>query len=625
MFLALSHPARLIRNPWLTCIVAVWIVAGCATPTQHRTEANETAAEIIGQQQTMALGRTEPFWIETPADTLRRRLLAVQKLMTSGPSSIGSDRLHRPEFWPEKGVAREPFELEPVVGPFGTEKPLKLSLVDALKIGARNSRAYQSQKEIVFLTALDYDLEIDDFRNTYTGLIDALVSADEPGETGLDVGIDTSISRKFESGAILTGRLAVDLVKLLSDSEEGSVGLIADATVTVPLLRGAGRHIVTEPMKQAERDVVYEIWGFERFKRVFVVQIADQYLRVLQDLDRILNEENNYRRQVVSVRRARRLAQAGRLNKIQLDQARQAELEARQNWILAQLRYERSLDRFKLTLGLPSDARIELDRGELNRLADSARRALGGADTEGTPEQPVGADDAIVLQGFSRAGAGAYELPEPKAVRLALDNRLDLLTNHGRVYDSQRSVVVAANALEAGLELVGSVQSGESRSIATADLSGAKLRFDQGAYAVCANIELPWERTAERNAYRQSYINLERAVRNVQELEDQIKLDVRDRLRTLVDARESYKIQNQSVLLAEQRVKSNKMFLDAGRGNVQIRDVLEAEDALLNAQNGLTAALVGYRVAELQLQSDLGLLRVDETGLWEEFDPASLE
>jgi outer membrane protein TolC len=110
-------------------------------------------------------------------------------------------------------------------------------------------------------------------------------------------------------------------------------------------------------------------------------------------------------------------------------------------------------------------------------------------------------------------------------------------------------------------------------------------------------------------------------VRNVQILEDRIKLGVRQRLRDLLESRESLKIQAKSVLLAEKRVKSTELFLQAGRGQIQIRDLLDAQDDLLVAQNALTLAAVNYRIAELQLQSDMGLLKIDEKGLWREYSP----
>ena len=63
------------------------------------------------------------------------------------------------------------------------------------------------------------------------------------------------------------------------------------------------------------------------------------------------------------------------------------------------------------------------------------------------------------------------------------------------------------------------------------------------------------------------------------------------------------------------------MFLEAEREGVQIRDVLEAEESLVSAQNDLTSALVNYRVAELELQLDMDVLEVSEKGLWREYRP----
>ena len=60
-------------------------------------------------------------------------------------------------------------------------------------------------------------------------------------------------------------------------------------------LRGSGAHIVTEPLTQAERDVLYTIWEFERFKRTFAVNVASEYYAVLQALDQIDNEEKKIR------------------------------------------------------------------------------------------------------------------------------------------------------------------------------------------------------------------------------------------------------------------------------------------------------------------------------------------
>jgi outer membrane protein TolC len=132
-------------------------------------------------------------------------------------------------------------------------------------------------------------------------------------------------------------------------------------------------------------------------------------------------------------------------------------------------------------------------------------------------------------------------------------------------------------------------------------------------------LDLPFERTAEAVTYRNRFIQLEQAVREVQRLEDTLKTEIRSRLRELFEARQTLFIQAQAVALAEKRVKSISLFMEAGRA--ETRDLLEAQDALLAAQNNLTAARVNYRIAELEIQRDMGVLMVTDTGLWQEYSP----
>ena len=163
---------------------------------------------------------------------------------------------------------------------------------------------------------------------------------------------------------------------------------------------------------------------------------------------------------------------------------------------------------------------------------------------------------------------------------------------------------MTADALRAGLTLTGTAAYGERRGIGSADLDDADFDLTRGIYSAGLLLDLPWERTREQNIYRESYIALERSVRDVQDLEDQIKLQVRNRLRTLLQTRESYQIQSRAVELARQRVDSAALFLEAGRA--QVRDVLDAQDDYVSAQNDRIAALVDYRIAELELQRDMG-------------------
>ncbi len=605
--------------------VMVWLIAAGCQPSHYRKQKDEAAADIITQKQQEALGRTEPFSITRPSSIFRRRLLEDQNLPYVGPASLGSDQLEPIPHWPKDDYLKEQQALT-TEGKLDPNTPVTLTLLQSLEIGARNSFDYQSRKEDVFRSALSLDLERNEFRTIFNSQMNSQLTTDTRGPdtvTGTVNSADAGVSRKLENGMDVSSALAVDLANLLTMNQASSLGLVADASVSVPLLRGSGKHIVTEPLTQAERNVIYAIWDFERFKKQFAVQVASNYLSVLSQLDTMKNSEDDYRSRIASARRSRRLADAGRIKEIQVDQAAQEELQARRRWIAAQQQYQRQLDSFKTLLGLPADAKINLDPNDLKILtAPSLELIKNIAQKEENryDSQTPPADAPINLVPPTHEGAGPLELEEEVALQLAFDNRLDLWIAQGRVFDAQRAVVVAADALGAELTLFGSANWGESRSsVGSAVQDDAKLRLDDGTYSALLTLDLPLERTREAINYRNSYIKLESSLRDTQSLEDDIKLQIRNELRDMLELRENLAIQVQSVFVAEKRVNSVNLFLEAGRA--EIRDLVDAQDALLAAQISLTSAVVDYRVAELQIQRDMGVLQVNENGIWQEYTP----
>lgn len=587
------------------------------------------ATEILDEAWPRVIGHNEQFTISPAEQTLRRRLLLEQRLPVSAPASAGSGDDRFIEQWPDEGYTedRSAGYDQDSESTFSADNPLRINLKEALQVAAFHSRNYQSQKESVYQTALRLDLQRDAFRNTWSGVVDSVVSAslNQNGETnGVVNSGSLDVTRQFQNGMRFTGSLAVDLVNLLSGGNDSSRGLTLDTSLEIPLLRGSGQFVVTEPLTQAERDVVYSIYDFERFKRTFAVQVASSYLSVLQQQDRVRNAVANYERVVASTRRARRLADAGRLPEIQVDQSVQDELRARNSWISAQQSYERALDGFKLTLGLPTDAYIELDRGEFDVLLNLPRfeRYLR-PQSEGEIIEVPPADAPVVVDPPTNVDAGPFELKEEDAILISLLNRLDLRVAIGEIVDSQRGVAIAADNLRADVTLLGRSSLGESRSLGSAAQEDAELRTDRGFYSLLLGIDLPLERTSERNSYRNALIAYEQTIRDLQNAEDSVKLDVRNTLRDLLEARESIKIQAEAVRVAQRRVDSTNLFLQAGRA--EIRDLLEAQNDLNSAQDSLTDAVVNYRIGELELQRDMGVLQVSGEGLWNEFDPDTVD
>ena len=283
--------------------------------------------------------------------------------------------------------------------------------------------------------------------------------------------------------------------------------------------------------------------------------------------------------QVESKWRLDMYAQAGLVDRFDVDEAEQSMLRAENNWVSAQQRYEQALDQYKVRLAVPTDADIKLDPNEL---------------------------EALKNIGISEPN---YALDV--AVETALARRLDLSNSADRVDDAERKVVVAADNLGVELNLVGSASVGSTEST-----DFTRLQFHQGTYGLGLEADLPFDRKAERNAYRESLIAFTQQQRAYQTDVDEVKLDVRDAYRSLREQAESYRIQKLSLDLAKKRVESNEMLLDAGR--ITVRLLLDSQNALVDAQNNYTGALVNHTIAKLNFFSAIGVLQVKPDGMWEQ-------
>ncbi len=608
----------------LAAIAWLGSVTGCRTPTQWRDEADRTAHEALTRTRQQEFGLEEPFQVEPASDTFRRRLIETQDLPVAAALSADPSQLPEVPHWEPSWRRLREDSPPKVADTVATDSGPVLTLTDALQLAAHGNRDYQARKESLFLTALELDLEQERFRTTLAGMLAGRYELSQAGdETESATGVESSgsASRLLRTGAAITAALTADLVNMLSPARASAYGLRFDSSISIPLGRGAGRHIVMEPLTQAQRDLVMAVWEFEHFKNEFAVDVATRYFNVLAAGDQVRNATENHRRLETNARRARRMAEAGRLPEIQVDQAIQEALRASSRSVAAVRRHADVIDQFKVFLGVPPDAQLQLDRNELDKLVADVGGVPAGTNSEDEQSELIfDPDETAVESALDALPEGIDEplLAEAEAIALALEHRLDLQADLSRVEDAQRRVIVAADALGAEITLSADATFGEGRSPMGADRGDAQLRFDEGRYSSLLRIDLPLQRTAERNALRRSLINLEQAVRRLQATEDRVKLEVRGDLRALQQALENLAIQTEAIRISRRRVRGSDLFLDAGRA--AIRDVLEAQDALFQAQNDYTDAVVDYRLRTLGFQRNLGLLTVDADGLWTEWE-----
>lgn len=543
-----------LRPIWcIACALAC--ATGCLTPDKAERDAETTARALATDCWQKQTGLTNDFVITRPLDalTLKIALEAVRQGTTNAvfPKITGVDPL-APD----------------------TNGLIRLSLRDALLIGARNNRRYQTLKEAVYVKALALDNERYEFDTRFTGfLLGAL--AGEPEVYRESAQETAGASRKLENGTTVAGNLAVDVVKMIRDDWH-SLGLTGDLTISIPLLRGAGRDIVREPLTQAERNLAYALFTFSRYQQTYALSVAKAYYGVLEYAQNRRNSDDNAKRLEQNWERAEMMFKAGRMDRIQVDQAKTDLLTARQTIITKQQSYEDALDAFKMTLGLVPEAPVALKDEELTRL-----------------EQEM-ADLAV------RENDALAAFPdEADALQTALALRDDLAVTRGDVLDCERAVKVAADALQADVTLEGGGAIDEERRqhlpYGGTESTFARLKFNW-----------PWDRRRERNAYRRALITLEQSRRDYVEAEDTVKNEVRAGYRALVAARVLYENKLESLKTAQMRVDSNDLFMQSGRSSM--RDILEAESAMLSARNALCSAVISWHTTDLALKSAMGIL-----------------
>jgi len=468
-----------------------------------------------------------------------------------------------------------------------------LSLAEALQYAFRHAREFQTAKEELYLAALALSLErhlwtpqlVGDIRTRY-----ANYGAIRDFDHAMDVVATTAVEQRLPYGgevtATVVSSLMRDLTNHVTSGETGQAVLAAN----IPLLRGAG-HVAYESRYQAERDLIYAVRTFERFRQTFAVGIAGDYFDLQRLKQEIVNVIASLDQFTMMVDEATARWQIGLVLELDVQRAEQDRLDARNRRIIAEETYKTAVEEFKIRLGMALDAPIDIEP-----LHDPAEEPAGQAQ----PGQAVRLESAINMPRTS---------PE-EAVRLAHKYRLDLLNVLDLIDDRRRGVDVARNNLLPSLDLQGSV---------TFDTNADRLNMvdyhdDRATWRSALNLELPLDRKEERNELRSSLIRKARAERDYEEARDEVAVQVREAMRNVLQARESLEIQLLSRELAVRRRQGARLRFE--QGFVGNRDIVEAENALLRARNALALAQVQYRLAVLEFLRDTGMLRLDDDGQW---------
>lgn len=444
-------------------------------------------------------------------------------------------------------------------------------LATALATAVQQNREFLARREGLYQQGLATSLTRQRFGPQLAATVAWLWPTGEDQDPLHQASLDAGVTQLLPTGGTLglTGSLSGSWPYATPGSVD-DYGSRVGLSLQQPLLRGAGYEAAHEALTAAERELVYAVRDFELFRQEFSIRIAERFFAVSAQRRTLGNADADYQAAVFDRGKAEALHQLGRKEELEVFLARRREIEAKDQLIDARAAHDRAVDEFKILLGLPTTTAIAL------------------ADLE-PPFEPV-------------------RLAAPDAVAAARHNRLDLQTERERVADAERALRIARNGLLPDLSLVAN----GGLAGQAAHLDGAAP--DQWQASVGLQFAVPLQRHEQRANLRLAQIAAEQAHRALTLREDQLDLDIRDALRRLQSLEERVALQQEQIQREERAVTVTKIRYESGK--LETRDLLDARQALVDAQNALVRLKLEHFVARLQLWRDLGTFRVDAQGRW---------
>jgi hypothetical protein len=208
-----------------------------------------------------------------------------------------------------------------------------------------------------------------------------------------------------------------------------------------------------------------------------------------------------------------------------------------------------------------------------------------------------------------------------EAYEMAMTNRYDIMNGRASLVDTWRLIQFNADRLQSGLDVV------FTGDMSTIGNNAAKFRAPTGRMSVSLQFDAPFTRLVERNNYRQSLIDYQRARRGFIQSLDGLSLGLRGLLRQMEELRVNLEIQRRAVAISIRRVDVTAEELQeppaaTGPGSgpqfgpTSAMNSLTAVSDLRNTLNNFMSVWLVYYAGRMRLERELGIMQLDEDGAW---------
>ncbi len=324
----------------------------------------------------------------------------------------------------------------------------------AVELGQTHSIFFRTEVENLYLNALALTLNRFEFATQWYLLNSTFYqhfgTGGFPTETNT---LTTTSNLGFRQAFASGGQLLIDFANTFVIEYTGGTSTVTSSisgTLIQPLLRGGGRYVRMEALTQGERQLLYAIRDFARFRKqyYFNLSMRDGGSLGLQLLaQNIRNQEDNVRRlQQIYQLYQFLISRGGGISQVQIDQIFLSLKQAQATLIQSRTTYENALDSYKFTLGLPPSLPIRIEKTLLEQFAlntpdmDALQADLNGLDLK--LRQPDQAPGKSELSSLASRLEQLLERTcrEAEVVRTELNTRLTILPEQANDPDEQQQL-----------------------------------------------------------------------------------------------------------------------------------------------------------------------------------------
>ena len=370
------EPRKRIYSPHFSLLMVVFIATtacGC-TRSQYRAAADKKSYSLIASRL------VDPRWTlpTRTVEPVSQSRLGLPSNLDCSPKPpddpAAAPLMHFPDghrntkYWskiPTASQIESPAWLNYL--PRDEDGQIKLTQELAVDLALLHSRDYQTQFESVYLSALTLTGNEFEFATQWGGGAGAQYTA-----TGSDLGENRllqvtdrlGLGRRLAGGGQFATNVLNSFFWDFGSNTAGSNGLFV-TSFTQPLLRGAFRHVRLETLTQAERNLLYDVRDFARFRRRFYLDTSSSFLNLLTQVQSIRNAQMNIASLQSNLVEHQEYQDLKMVSQIQVDQIFQEYQNGRLVLLSSEQNLAASLDQFKFQLGLPPWVPFEIDESLL--------------------------------------------------------------------------------------------------------------------------------------------------------------------------------------------------------------------------------------------------------------------